>query len=900
MLGDILQNIVSLKVPDKTKELLIAKALLANQELDEEGCVTMLDLGVRWVLEGDRPVVVAVGWKVLQHLKEFQHNTVAELLNVALLQKLLQLDMSSSNRPEVPTLVAWTMGIVSSQAMEEAVRKGITHFLIKNVHGNISVLVSASKLLCEYPQCIPVGDERARLCEVVISSIAEVPMPKPQPAQVAQLVKQMGYIETLLVSLWKEEAEKCNEELIFRCLAVLHAALIDCTTEPCPALAAVLHLVDPHFIPKCVKAILQANQGHYRTLRTLCGWLCCWPRAACLSPWVLALIDGLEAEQRFDVLMDVAAASVECLFAAIMLPALRSGVVDVVWRICASSRNSPHVFHKILNKIPDVTAQLLHEDSDSSRSCLQMVVNMCYAMIIAFPRSDSMYDPVIRAMKDCSSFLPPGQFASDNLPCWYNGIHLEYAESHERKERSSLSHVGLYNLGNTCYVNSVLQALFMTHRFCSAILSSDVQSQPLLAELQAVFALLLYSRRQAISPTRLLTVARPPGFQPGYQQDSSEFLTYLLDVLHEQEKLKTVLKTAVIGGGELGDAMEATEAGAMTRWTTEEDLSTENVLHCKACSLADCTQAAGDDEQQLSNCHSNSTDSGIQSVCGDENGGISPSPVPYDSLVQQCFGGRLLISFKCLQCQAESVHTDYFRDIQLAFPPGCSPTQELHIQDLLDYFVSPEQLTGENKYQCDSCGGLQDAQRTIQILQSPSHLVFTLKHFQFNSKTGQHAKLLHQVQCSETVELCKQSYKLYAAVVHSGSSMDTGHYYTVARDDSLMWHIFNDSLVASCNPPPWSSPDTPYILFYSRPEEKLQPAVDLLALPPLHSYLMELVHHDEVVWMKEVQSEEERHRRHPSPQVDPYKSDRDSDGGGNPPGSCGGGNMHLSHNRFVF
>lgn len=226
------------------------------------------------------------------------------------------------------------------------------------------------------------------------------------------------------------------------------------------------------------------------------------------------------------------------------------------------------------------------------------------------------------------------------------------------------------------------------------------------------------------------------------------------------------------------------------------------------------------------------------------------------------------------------------------------------LQDLLDYFVSPEQLSGENKYQCDSCGGLQDARRTIQILQSPSHLVFTLKRFEFNSKTGQHSKLLHQVHCSETVEVCKQSYKLYAAVVHSGSSMDTGHYYTVARDESLMWHIFNDSLVALCNPPPWSSPDTPYILFYSRPEEKLQPAVDLLALPPLPSHLMQLIHLDEVEWMKEVQSEEERHRRRhkqqPSSQVDPYKSDRDTDGGGNPPGSCGGGNVYLSHNRFVF
>jgi hypothetical protein len=158
----------------------------------------------------------------------------------------------------------------------------------------------------------------------------------------------MRCVEDLLVRLWKDEAEKCNEELVFRCLVVLHAALIDCTTEPCPALAAVLQLVDPDFIPKCVKAILQANHGHYRTLHTLCGWLRCWPRAAFLSPWVLALIDGLEAEEQYDVLMDVAVAIVECLFAVIIFPAIRSGVVDVVWRICASCRSSPHIFHKVL------------------------------------------------------------------------------------------------------------------------------------------------------------------------------------------------------------------------------------------------------------------------------------------------------------------------------------------------------------------------------------------------------------------------------------------------------------------------------------------------------------------------------------------------------------------------
>jgi hypothetical protein len=49
MLGDNLQNIMLLKAPDKIKEIFIEKALQANQELDEEGCVSVLDLGLRFV-----------------------------------------------------------------------------------------------------------------------------------------------------------------------------------------------------------------------------------------------------------------------------------------------------------------------------------------------------------------------------------------------------------------------------------------------------------------------------------------------------------------------------------------------------------------------------------------------------------------------------------------------------------------------------------------------------------------------------------------------------------------------------------------------------------------------------------------------------------------------------------
>lgn len=61
-------------------------------------------------------------------------------------------------------------------------------------------------------------------------------------------------------------------------------------------------------------------------------------------------------------------------------------------------------------------------------------------------------------------------------------------------------------------------------------------------------------------------------------------------------------------------------------------------------------------------------------------------------------------------------------------------------------------------------------------------------------------------------------YKLYAAVVHCGSSVDSGHYYTYAKD-SEEWYKFNDCAVIQsseeelCNLRP---PETPYILFYSR------------------------------------------------------------------------------------
>jgi len=307
--------------------------------------------------------------------------------------------------------------------------------------------------------------------------------------------------------------------------------------------------------------------------------------------------------------------------------------------------------------------------------------------------------------------------------------------------------------------------------------------------------------------------------------------------------------------------------------------------------------------QRLSDSHSDSTDSGIQSVGGEETG-------TYTSLVHRVLGGECQITYQCAQCDTSSRNTDKFRDLQLCFPEEIQENQEVSVQDLINYYLTPEKLTGENKYRCDKCTKLCDAQRIITILQAPAHLILTLKHFRYDFDSRLRTKLRHKVVYNDTIQLpvsaipytVAETYHLYAAVVHSGYSMDYGHYFTYACDSKQNWYKFNDSFVTQTMFEDFKSlkpPDTPYILFYEK--SGAHDGIyedDKPELSTLSKRLQELVANDTTDYIEELRRRAIASQRSQLP-TKPLRQHNNTDDDNPPPSSCRGA-IDVPANRFLY
>jgi len=171
---------------------------------------------------------------------------------------------------------------------------------------------------------------------------------------------------------------------------------------------------------------------------------------------------------------------------------------------------------------------------------------------------------------------------------------------------------------------------------------------------------------------------------------------------------------------------------------------------------------------------------------------------PGTGWVHEIFEGVLTSETKCLTCERASQRDETFLDLSIDLE------QHSSITSCLRKFSAEEMLCERNKFHCDNCGGLQEAEKRMKIKRLPKILTLHLKRFKYTEDMTRLAKLFHRVvypyylrmfNTTDDAEDPDRLYELYAVVVHIGSNAFHGHYVSIIKTQDRGWLLFDDEMV---------------------------------------------------------------------------------------------------------
>ncbi|XP_030379447.1 ubiquitin carboxyl-terminal hydrolase 15-like [Scaptodrosophila lebanonensis] len=337
-----------------------------------------------------------------------------------------------------------------------------------------------------------------------------------------------------------------------------------------------------------------------------------------------------------------------------------------------------------------------------------------------------------------------------------------------RGKNIKLGLTGLRNLGNTCYMNSILQCLSNTtplveyctsDRFKSHINSDNQTKGQVIEEVAAILKKLWTAKFKSVACNDLWHIVGQFGesFRGSAQQDAHEFLTLLIDFL--QSDVQTML---------VDPRTDRMITPAKTAWN--------EFTKCK------------------------------------------------ESFILQLFYGQLKSTIKCRVCATDSRRYEVFSSLSLDLPPNADVCD---LKECLDMYFGSGGVEGWN---CPGCRKKCDAFKKLDVSVLPPVLVIQIKRFWPSPQAGggyeKKKTLVHfpledldmqpyvaPLEFELRPDIPKK-YRLYGVSNHFGS-IGSGHYKALCKSPVYdSWFQFNDQIVEAVDMSAVVS-RAAYILFYT-------------------------------------------------------------------------------------